>query len=196
MASASHSLEPLSSDPVSEKIPILANAARAHKSDTIASQYCRVKLAATYWDAGRVVEAIPLLEQALAVWERLLGAYHPRTLTLRNNLAAAYRDAGRVVEAIPLYERALAAGEAGAAPPGETGEPDGRHPPPDRPRGAMGSRPRRRGLLRPRWLAALAALILIAAGTGTWALARGSGSHPTARPRHRYPRKISGRPAR
>ena len=199
VASANHALEPLSSDPVTEKIPIVPNTARPYKSDTMASHHrqrlpgagdpntlsWRVNLAAAYWDAGRVAEAIPLLEQTLAEQERLLGADHPRTLAWRVNLANAYRDAGPAAEAIPLHERTLAACEAGAPPPGETGEPDGRHPPPDRPIRATGSRPRRRGLLRPRWLAALAALILIAAGTGTWALARGGSgfhTHGTAMP--------------
>ena len=57
--------------------------------------------------------------------------------------------------------------QAGAAPPRETGEPGGHHLPPGQ------SGPRRGGFLRPRWLAVLAAVILIAAGAGTWALVRG-----------------------
>jgi Protein kinase domain len=62
--------------------------------------------------------------------------------------------------------------QASATPPGGPGKTDGRQPAPDWPG------PRRRGFLRPRWIAALAALILIAAGAGTWALVRGgSGSH-------------------
>jgi Protein kinase domain len=62
--------------------------------------------------------------------------------------------------------------QAGAARPHHTGEPDGHQPPPGRPG------PRRSGFLRPRWLAVLAAVILLAAGAGTWALVRGgSASH-------------------
>ena len=63
---------------------------------------------------------------------------------------------------------------ASAAPPRVTGHPDGHQPPagPQRPR---------RGFLRPRWIAALTALILIAVGAGTWALVNsGSGSHARA----------------
>jgi hypothetical protein len=58
--------------------------------------------------AGRLDEAIPLLEHTLADSERILGAEHPNTLGARNNLANAYRSAGRLGEAIPLYERTLA----------------------------------------------------------------------------------------
>jgi hypothetical protein len=62
--------------------------------------------------------------------------------------------------------------QIGDGPPGGTGEPDGHQLPPG------GRGPRRRGVLRPRWIAALVALILIAAGAGTWALVGGgSGSH-------------------
>jgi hypothetical protein len=58
------------------------------------------------------------------------------------------------------------------APPGEAGGSDGGQRPPDRPG------PRRRWFLRPRWIALLTALILVAVGAGTWALVRGgSGSH-------------------
>ncbi len=56
-----------------------------------------------------------------------------------------------------------------AAPPGETGHPDGRRPP-------AGPSPSLRGPLRPRWIAAITALILIAAGAGTWALVNGGSS--------------------
>ena len=77
-------------------------------TDTLTS---RNNLAAAYRAAGRLDEAIPLLERTLADRERVLRETHPDTLTSRNNLAAAYRAAGRLHEAIPLYERTLADAE-------------------------------------------------------------------------------------
>ncbi len=60
--------------------------------------------------------------------------------------------------------------EFGTAGPGEPGQPAGAPP--------RSSRPREpRWYRRPRWLAALAAVILVAAGLGTWAGLSGSGSH-------------------
>ena len=61
--------------------------------------------------------------------------------------------------------------QAAGAPPGETGDRGGHHASP-------GQHRPRRWFLRPGWIAALAALILIAAGAGTWALVSGgSASH-------------------
>jgi RNA polymerase sigma factor (sigma-70 family) len=71
----------------------------------------RNSLAAAYLAAGRVVDAIPLLEQNHVVLKRQLGSDHPDTLISQNNLASAYQDAGRVAEAIQLYELNLAARE-------------------------------------------------------------------------------------
>ncbi|MEU4705614.1 FxSxx-COOH system tetratricopeptide repeat protein [Nocardia salmonicida] len=67
----------------------------------------RSNLAYAYQEAGRVNEAILLLEGVLTDHERVLGAEHPSTLTSRNNLAQAYRAAGRVNDAIPLHEAVL-----------------------------------------------------------------------------------------
>ena len=128
VASAGHALEPLSGDRVTGKIVTVPGAAQMHRSDAMAShrrqrlpgaghlsgtqsQPWRVNLAVAYLDAGRVVEAISLLEQTLTARERLPGTAHTRTLASRNNHANAC--------------------EAGA-PPGEIGEPDGRYRPPDR----------------------------------------------------------------
>ena len=68
----------------------------------------RNNLAAAYRAAGRLGEAVPLLEGTLADHVRVLGPDHPDTLTTRNNLAAAYRAAGRLGEAVPLLEGTLA----------------------------------------------------------------------------------------
>ena len=71
----------------------------------------RSDLARAYREAGRVADAVPLVEQILAARERLFGADHPSTLASRNNLASAYRATGRPAEAIPLFEKNVAACE-------------------------------------------------------------------------------------
>ena len=68
----------------------------------------RDNLAHAYWSAGRLDQAIGLLEQNLADRERVLGPDHPDTLTSRNNLALAYQAAGRLDQAVPLFEQNLA----------------------------------------------------------------------------------------
>ena len=72
--------------------------------DTLAS---RTNLAGAYESAGRLTEAITLLEQVLPDSIRVLGEDHPDTLTSRNNLAGAYYAAGRLTEAIQLFEQTL-----------------------------------------------------------------------------------------
>ena len=69
-----------------------------HGADAIANAYV---------SAGRLSDAIPLFEQLLTDYIRILGEDHPNTLTSRNNLADAYLDAGRLSEAISLYEQVL-----------------------------------------------------------------------------------------
>ncbi|NAS20077.1 tetratricopeptide repeat protein [Herbidospora sp. NEAU-GS84] len=59
-------------------------------------------------DIADLTRAIPLLEQTLADFERVLGADHPSTLASRNNLASAYREAGDLGRAISLQEQTLA----------------------------------------------------------------------------------------
>jgi hypothetical protein len=61
-------------------------------------------LAVAYGAAGRLTEAIKLLEQVRDVQEEKLGADHPSTLTTLNNLAHAYQDAGELSDAIKLFE--------------------------------------------------------------------------------------------
>jgi len=67
--------------------------------------------------------------------------------------------------------------ELGLGGPGGPGQPAGAQPPPGRTQEPRGPRWYR----RPRWLAVLAAVVLVAAGLGTWAGLNASGSHP-ARP--------------
>jgi len=53
-------------------------------------------------------QSILISEPLLADMERVLGADHPDTLSVRNSLANAYGAAGRTAEAIPLFEQNLA----------------------------------------------------------------------------------------
>ncbi|OLO42991.1 hypothetical protein BKH31_12860 [Actinomyces oris] len=51
--------------------------------------------------------AIPLFEQNLTDFIRILGPDRPDTFTSRSTLAGAYRDADRLDQAIPLFEQNL-----------------------------------------------------------------------------------------
>lgn len=73
--------------------------------ETLAS---RKNLAIAYHAAGRLEEAIPLLERTLADCDRALDDTHPDTIICRNVLAQAYEQTGRPEEAIALLERTLA----------------------------------------------------------------------------------------
>ena len=58
-------------------------------------------------DAGRLDDAIPLFEQNLTDFIRILGPDRPDTFTSRSTLAGAYQAAGRLNDAIPLFEQNL-----------------------------------------------------------------------------------------
>jgi eukaryotic-like serine/threonine-protein kinase len=62
-------------------------------------------VAMSYKDAGKLHEAIALLEQVRDARLRTQGADHPDTLTTLDNLATAYQDAGKLPEAIALHEQ-------------------------------------------------------------------------------------------
>ena len=64
-------------------------------------------IACAYQEAGRITEAIALLEQVLSDSIHLLGEDHASTLSSRNNLANAYQEAGRITEATALHEQVL-----------------------------------------------------------------------------------------
>jgi eukaryotic-like serine/threonine-protein kinase len=66
-------------------------------------------LAANYTLAGKVREAIALLERTRDAETAKLGPDHPLTLTTLYNLAETYRTDGRFREAIELHERVRAA---------------------------------------------------------------------------------------
>ena len=91
--------------------PLLAELERVLGPGHLDTQNARNALAAAYHTAGRIAEAIPLLQQSLAAQVELLGPDFPGALALRNNLASAYRATGRPAEAIPLFEDNVAACE-------------------------------------------------------------------------------------
>jgi tetratricopeptide (TPR) repeat protein len=68
----------------------------------------RGNLAAAYEAAGRLDEAITVLQSQLAEREAKVGPRHPAALAVRGNLAHAYLTAGRTKNAIQIYERTLA----------------------------------------------------------------------------------------
>ena len=68
------------------------------------------------YQAGRYGEAIPLAEEALAIYEQALGPDHLGTATSLNNLAFLYRSQGRYTEAEPLYLSALEITEQALGP--------------------------------------------------------------------------------
>jgi tetratricopeptide (TPR) repeat protein len=90
---------------------LVADCARVLSDSHPRTLASRSDLANAYREAGRLNEAMPLLERNLKDVEQVLGASHPNTLIARNSLAVAYRAAGRLDEAIPLWERTLADGE-------------------------------------------------------------------------------------
>jgi tetratricopeptide (TPR) repeat protein len=91
--------------------PLTADLERVLGPDHPETLHAAHSLAAAYRAAGRVAEAIPLIEQTLVGRVRVLGPDHPDTLALQNALAAAYQEVGRAVEAILLFRLTLAARE-------------------------------------------------------------------------------------
>ena len=65
-------------------------------------------LAGLYKAQGRLAEAEPLYQEALALNRQALRAGHPHIAASLNNLASLYQDQGRLAEAEPLYQEALA----------------------------------------------------------------------------------------
>jgi CHAT domain-containing protein/lipopolysaccharide biosynthesis regulator YciM len=59
-------------------------------------------------DQGQYTAAIPLVERALAIREKVLGKEHPDVAASLNNLAGLYKDIGNYSQAEPLYQRSLA----------------------------------------------------------------------------------------
>jgi hypothetical protein len=65
--------------------------------------------ASDLFEAGRIDEAVPLFEQALASCRSTLGGEHPDTLTVAGNLGVAYVAAGNRRKGIKLITTNLAA---------------------------------------------------------------------------------------
>jgi tetratricopeptide (TPR) repeat protein len=84
--------------------------AQSHKADELNRRVIEL------YRAGRYAEAIPLVQQALAIYEKALGPDHPDVATAVNNLALLYDKQDRTAEAEPLYKRALAIDEKALGP--------------------------------------------------------------------------------
>jgi len=67
-------------------------------------------------DSAQYEQAEPLLQQALAIDEQVLGPEHSDLCTDLNNLALLYSDQGKYELAAPLYQRAIAIDEKALGP--------------------------------------------------------------------------------
>ena len=56
---------------------------------------------------GEYAKAEPLYQEALRIWQKVLGPEHPDTATSLNNLAALYQAMGEYAKAEPLFQEAL-----------------------------------------------------------------------------------------
>ncbi|NKE58605.1 tetratricopeptide repeat protein [Lentzea sp. PSKA42] len=65
---------------------------------------------------ARAVNALPLFERALAIFEATYGPDHVSVATTLNNFGTALNDLGRAGEAKPLLERAVSINEAAHGP--------------------------------------------------------------------------------
>ena len=61
-------------------------------------------LALGYKAAGKLGQALPLLEETLKLRKAKLGADHPKTLISMHNLAMSYHAAGRLEQALPFFQ--------------------------------------------------------------------------------------------
>ena len=64
--------------------------------------------AEAYLEAGRLDEALPMLERTLTYYLQNFGPRDPDTTTVRVYLGAAYQQSGRLHDAIAQFEAALA----------------------------------------------------------------------------------------
>jgi tetratricopeptide (TPR) repeat protein len=73
-------------------------------------------LAITYQDAGRVADALSLIQETVKLRKAAIGPDHPDTLTSMNNLALLYADTGRRDLAISLQEQTVKTQKAALGP--------------------------------------------------------------------------------
>jgi serine/threonine protein kinase/tetratricopeptide (TPR) repeat protein len=64
-------------------------------------------LARTYYDTGRLDEALKIREEALPLSRRILGPKDPSTLLAMNDLAVSYYSTGRKDESLKMHEEVL-----------------------------------------------------------------------------------------
>jgi tetratricopeptide (TPR) repeat protein len=86
----------------------LAHAIEAFRLETAEAAWLLNNCGYFLRERTRYAEAKPLLERALTIQEKTLGAEHRDTATILNNLAGLYDDQGEYGKALPLSERALA----------------------------------------------------------------------------------------
>lgn len=85
----------------------LALIARTALEDTVTAATTQLNAATVCKRFGRAAEALPLYEQARAIYERKLAPTDGRLGGLYNNMGLALVDLGRFSEARALYEQAL-----------------------------------------------------------------------------------------
>jgi tetratricopeptide (TPR) repeat protein len=73
-------------------------------------------LAAIYRDLGRFDEAAATLSQASDLMDLVMGEFHPRALTVREEYAIALFRAGRLDDAVAMFEVILPMWEESLGP--------------------------------------------------------------------------------
>src|SRR5712664_1632016 len=96
--------------------PSIALAQGSRADDELAEARRLNREAATIRSSGKFSEAVPLVQRALAIREKILGPEHPDVAASLDNMAGLYRDQGKYAEAEVLYRRALAIGEKAGGP--------------------------------------------------------------------------------
>src|SRR5256712_11563527 len=93
--------------------PSIALAQGSRADDELAEARRLNQEATAIRSSGKFSEAVPLVQRALAIQEKILGPEHPDVAASLDNLAGLYRDQGKYAEAELLYRRAAAGREEG-----------------------------------------------------------------------------------